>query len=90
MSDAISAAASAAGCCCAVSVEVDAEGSAVKYEGSNSRVFSSVRGTFSANRFYVLIRGTCQSREAQKVSQRIHTCFDLGSSASRLAFASRR
>src|SRR5258707_1340955 len=49
----MSAAASAAGCCCAAEVEVDAEGSAVKNEGSNSRMFSSVRGTFSASRFYV-------------------------------------
>jgi hypothetical protein len=58
-SDAMSAAASAAGCCCCAAVGVvDVEGSAVKNEGSNSRVFSSVRGTFSASRFY----RTCQSR----------------------------
>ena len=54
----MSAAASAVGCCCAATAaEVDAEVSAVKNEGSNSRVFSSVRGTFSASRFYVLFRG---------------------------------
>lgn len=53
MSDAMSAVASAVGCGCAAAVEVDAEGFAVKTEGSNSRVFSSVRGTFSASRFYV-------------------------------------
>lgn len=55
----MSAAASAAGCCCAV-VDVDEEGSwgaledgsAVRNDGSNSRVFSSVRGTFSSSRFY--------------------------------------
>ena len=91
----MSAAASAAGCCCAaaVGVGVDVEGSAVKNEGSNSRVFSSVRGTFSASRFYVLC-GTCQRqrKEGSKALQRIikHTCFALGSSASRFAFASRR
>lgn len=84
----MSAAASAAGCCCAAAVEVDAERSAVKNEGSNSRVFSSVRGTFSASRFYELF---CrQSREIQKASLRIHTCFALGLSASRFAFASLR
>lgn len=55
----MSAAASAAGCCCAA-VDVDEEGSwaaledgsAVKNDGSNSRVFSSVRGTLSSSRFY--------------------------------------
>jgi len=60
-SEAMSAAASAAGCCWAA-VEADdegswgvlAEGSAVRNDGSNSRVFSSVRGTFCANRFYIL------------------------------------
>jgi hypothetical protein len=57
----MSAAASAAGCCCAAAVEVDAERSAVKNEGSNSRVFSSVRGTFSASRFYVLFRNLSES-----------------------------
>lgn len=59
----MSAAASAAGCCCAA-VGVDEEGSlgvledgsAVKNEGSNSRVLSSVRGTFSASRFYVFAK----------------------------------
>lgn len=40
---------------CAVSscaVEDDCPGSAVRNEGSNSRVLSRVRGTFSASRFY--------------------------------------
>ena len=64
----MSSAASAVGCSCAAVVEVDAERSAVKNEGSNSRVFSSVRGTFSASRFYVslLFRETSVSHEAQK------------------------
>lgn len=50
-SDAISSADSSMGCC--PEAEVDAaEGSAVRIDGSNSRVLSSVRGTFSARRFY--------------------------------------
>ena len=45
-SAAMSVADSSVGC-----VEEEAAGSAVRIEGSNSRVLSSVRGTFSARRF---------------------------------------
>src|SRR5258708_7822987 len=64
----MSAAASAAGCCCVAEVEVDAEGSAVKNEGSNSHMFSSVRGTFSASHFYM-----CQSRVVGMLKQHCST-----------------
>lgn len=47
-SEAISRADSSVGCCCSL-VEVD--GSAVRIDGSNSRVLSNVRGIFSARRF---------------------------------------
>jgi hypothetical protein len=66
----MSAAASAVGCCCcADAVEVDTKGSAVRNEGSNSRVFSSVRGTFSASRIYVLFR----EKLVKVVSTMVHT-----------------
>lgn len=45
-SEAISRADSSVGCC------VEEDGSDVRIDGSNSRVLSNVRGTFSARRFY--------------------------------------
>jgi hypothetical protein len=50
-SDAISTADSSVGCWPEVDAKEEDEGSAVRVDGSNSRVLSNVRGTFSAKRF---------------------------------------
>lgn len=52
-SEAISRADSSMGCW---ADEVETDGSAVRIDGSNSRVLSNVRGTFSARRFYTITR----------------------------------
>ena len=76
------------GCCWpAVAAGAEEEGSAVRKDGSNSRVFSSVRGTFSASRFC----GGCVSEiDNRKGKENARTCLAFGSSASRLAVASLR
>jgi hypothetical protein len=56
------------GCCWPAAAAAAEEGSAVRKDGSNSRVFSSVRGTFSASRF-------CGGRVSEIIgkAERMHT-----------------
>ncbi len=63
----MSAAASVEEGCCWAAAGAE-EGSAVRKDGSNSRVFSSVRGTFSASRFF----GGCVSEIITR-AKRMHT-----------------
>ena len=68
----MSAAASVEGCCWPAAVAgAEEEGSAVRKDGSNSRVFSRVRGTFSASRFF----GGCVSEIIARVwrAKKMHT-----------------
>ena len=74
----MSAAASVEGCCRwpVAAAGTEEEGSAVRMDGSNSRVLSSVRGTFSASRFF----GGCRSGITTRGRENEYThlfCFGI-------------
>lgn len=75
----MSAAASSCGWCSPVvdgpALELEDEGSAVRIDGSNSRILSSVRGTFSARRFFFLFNSKEKSTHREIIMNRMGTHF---------------